>query len=162
MGLRGRLPNFIRKFLENRNVRVRIGNTLSEMFLQEEGVPQGCILSVILFIIKINSLAECIKKAISSSSFVDDFGICHRGQNMKFIERQLQNCINKVQDWADENGFKFSRTKTVCIHFCNKRKLHPDPVLKINDTIIPVVKEAKYLGLMFDHKLRRGWCGRAV
>ena len=37
--------------------------------------------------------------------------------------------------------------------FCNKRKLYPDPVLKLNDTVIPVVKEAKYLGLIFDHKL---------
>ena len=85
--------------------------------------------------------------------FVDDFGLCYRGQNMDVIERQLQQCISKVQDWADDNGFKFSKTKTVCVHFCNKRKLHPDPVLKLNDTVIPVVKEAKYLGLIFDHKL---------
>ena len=153
MGLRGRLLHFISNFLQNRKFKVRIGNTLSEMFTQEEGVPQGSILSVTLFIIKINSLAECIKKGIDSSLFVDDFGLCYRGQNMDVIERQLQQCINKVQDWADDNGFKFSKTKTVCVHFCNKRKLHPDPVLKLNDTVIPVVKEAKYLGLIFDHKL---------
>ena len=50
-------------------------------------------------------------------------------------------------------GSNFLKQKTVCVHFCNKRKLHADPVLKLNDTVIPVVKEAKYLGLIFDHKL---------
>ena len=42
---------------------------------------------------------------------------------------------------ADDNGFKFLKQK-LCVHFCNERKLHPDLVLKLNDTVIPVVKEA--------------------
>ena len=120
MGLRGANTPFYQQLLQNRKFKVRIGNTLSELFTQEEGVPQGSILSVTLFIIKINSLAECIKKCIESSLFVDDFGLCYRGQNMDVIEQQLQQCINKVQDWADDNGFKFSKTKTVCLHFVTK------------------------------------------
>ena len=38
-GLRGRMPLFISKFLENRNFRVRLGSTLSDHFGQEMGVP---------------------------------------------------------------------------------------------------------------------------
>ena len=48
-GLRGRIPQFISKFLENRYFRVRLGSTLSEPYEQEMGVPQGSILSVTLF-----------------------------------------------------------------------------------------------------------------
>ena len=44
MGLRGRLPLFIKEFLNNPHFRVRIGTTLSDLFAQEEGVPQGSIL----------------------------------------------------------------------------------------------------------------------
>ena len=51
-GLRGRMPVFISKFLENRNFRVRLGSTLSDPFEQEMGVPQGSILSVTLFSLK--------------------------------------------------------------------------------------------------------------
>ena len=69
------------------------------------------------------------------------------------IERQLQRSLNNLQTWADNNGFKFSSTKTVCIHFCNSRKIHPDPFLTMNNTPIPVVKETKFLGLIFDYKL---------
>ena len=57
-GLRGRMPIFISTFLDNRNVRVRIGSTFSDPFEQEMRVPQGSILSVTFFSLKINSLAK--------------------------------------------------------------------------------------------------------
>ena len=41
MGLRGRLPNFIKAFLTDRKFQVRIGTTSSDIQQQEEGVPQG-------------------------------------------------------------------------------------------------------------------------
>jgi hypothetical protein len=52
-----------------------------------------------------------------------------------------------------ENGFKFSSSKTLGMHFCNKRGLHPDPELKLYNSLIKIVSEAKFLGLLFDNKL---------
>ena len=49
---------------------------------------------------------------------------------MNTLERQLQLCLIKIQKWADENGFTFSQTKTVFMHVCNIRKLHPEPTLE--------------------------------
>ena len=69
------------------------------------------------------------------------------------VVRVLQLCFSKIQKWADENGFKFSQTKTVCMHFCSLRKLHPEPTLTLNDLAIPVVQEHKFLGVIFDNKL---------
>ena len=45
-GLKGRLPHFIGNFLSNRNFKVRVGTTLSDLQGQEEGVSQGSILSL--------------------------------------------------------------------------------------------------------------------
>ena len=72
---------------------------------------------------------------------------------MHSIERQLQHQLNKIQQWADENGFRFSLTKTVCVHFCQCRGLHADPELYLGQSEIPVVEETKFLGLIFDRKL---------
>ena len=72
---------------------------------------------------------------------------------MKNIEFRLHICLNKVKIWATENGFKFSKTKTQCNHFCQFRDLHPDPVLNIYGSPIPVVEEAKFLCLLFGTKL---------
>jgi len=153
MGLRGRMPLFIKDFLTDRRFKVRIGATLSELHRQEMGVPQGSILSVTLFSVKINNIVKTVKTGIDNSLFVDDFAISCKSKNMATIERQLQLCLNKIQTWADQNGFKFSQSKTVCVHFCNKRKLHLDPVLKIYGHEIPVVEQVKFLGLIFDQKL---------
>ena len=68
-----RIMNFISKFLENRNFRVRLGSTLSDHFGQEMGVPQGSILSVTLFSLKINSLAKILSQNVQGSLYVDDF-----------------------------------------------------------------------------------------
>ena len=44
-GLKDRLPNCIDNFLSYRCFKVRVGTTLSDLQGQEEGVPQGSILS---------------------------------------------------------------------------------------------------------------------
>ena len=150
IGPRGRLPSFIDNFLQDRTFKVKVGTTLSDLHNQEMGVPQGSILSVLLFSIKINKIVKCLKPGVDCSLYVDDFLICYRSKNMHTIERQLQLCLNKIQTWADENGFKFSKSKTVCMHFCQKRGLHPDPSLTLDGTPIPVVEQTKFLGLIFD------------
>ena len=72
---------------------------------------------------------------------------------MCIIERQLQLCLNKHQQWATNNGFRFSKTKTVCMHICQKRGLHLDTQLFLDQSPIPVVEETKFLGVIFDRKL---------
>ena len=60
LGLKGRLPIFIQSFLEDRTMQVRVGSTLSDLYDQEQGVPQGSILSTTLFNIKINNIVTCL------------------------------------------------------------------------------------------------------
>ena len=66
-GLRGRLPNFISNFLSDRSFNVRIRSTLSDTFNQEQGVPQGSILSSTLSNIKIYNIVKYVNHTDSSS-----------------------------------------------------------------------------------------------
>ena len=129
-GLRGRLPNFIFNFLKDISFKVRVGSTFSDSHPQEMGVPQGSILSVTLFSVKINSITQCLKPGVDCSL-----------------------CLNKPQQWATDNGFRFSKIKTVCMHICQKRGLHLDPQLFLDKRPIPVVEETKFLGVIFDRRL---------
>ena len=72
---------------------------------------------------------------------------------MRTIERHLQQCINRIEDWATNNGFKFSKSKTQCVHFCKLRRIHSDPILYLYGSQLPVVEESKFLGVIFDRKL---------
>jgi len=117
------------------------------------GVPQGSILSVTLFCFKINSIIKAVCPVVDYSLYVDVFLICYRSKHIHIIERHLQRSLNKLQEWADTNGFKLSTAKTVCVHFCRLRKFHSDPQLLRNGSPIPVVEEVKFLGIIFDRKL---------
>jgi len=90
------------------------------------GALQGNILSVTLFSIKINSLAKVLN---------DNFLICFRGKNMNIIKGQLQLCLNKIENLAMVNGFKFSSSKNLACTFSTKEE------------------PTKCLGLLFDSKL---------
>ena len=153
IGLKIRLPIFVQNFLSKREFKVRVGSTLSEAHNQEQGVPQGSIFSVTLFSLKINNIVKCLNPGVDCSLYVDDFLICYRSKNMNTIERQFQLNLNKIQKWSTENGFKFSKSKTVCMHFCHLRKAHNDPILTLDGTPIPVVEENKFQGVIFDRKL---------
>ena len=73
LGLRGRLPTFIENFLADRVMQVRVGSFLSDYYDQEQGVPQGGVLSTTLFSIKINDVVKCLGNLTDCSLYVDDF-----------------------------------------------------------------------------------------
>ena len=67
-------------------------------------------------------------------------------------------------------GFKFSQSKTVCDHFHKKRGILDAPDLNLNGQKIEVVRETKFLGVIFDQKLSfiphlkalKTWCLKAL
>ena len=94
-----------------------MGSTLSELHEQEIGVPQGSILSPALFSIKMNNIVKAVLNGTDCSLFMDDFALCVSGKTLNRVKRAMHLCVNSVQKWVTENGFKFSTSKTVCIHF---------------------------------------------
>ena len=92
-------------------MQVRIGFSLSDYYDQEQGVPQGGVLSTTLFSIKINDIVKCFGNFTHCSLYVDEFCNCYRSKSMETIERQLQQNLNKIKKWATSNGFKFCKSK---------------------------------------------------
>ena len=119
LGIKGRLPQFIEGFLSNRKFRVH--TTFSSVKNLEEGVSQGSILAVSLFKIKINNITKELPPGIDGSLYVDDLMICCKSKYIHTIERKLRLGLKKISRWATVNGFKFSETKTKCVHFCQKK-----------------------------------------
>ena len=84
---------------------MKIGSTLSDFHVQENGVPRGSILSPVLFNIKINDIVKAVLKDSASSLFVDDFDLCLRDRLLPSVIRRHQLCVNSVNKWVQENGF---------------------------------------------------------
>ena len=152
-GLRGNMMRFINSFLSERSIKVRVGNSISSAFRQEEGVPQGSVLSVTCFAVAINNILEAIPAPVKGSLYVDDFALYCTGYDAVSTCRYVQKAIDSVSKWADEHGFKFSTSKTVAIRFTRLRKVEEVPTLTLKDNILPFEKEIKFLGMTFDEKL---------
>ncbi|GBO07700.1 hypothetical protein AVEN_137422-1 [Araneus ventricosus] len=130
-----------------------MGNFYSDHFIQAEGVPQGSVLSVTLFIVHLSQILSHLPSSVHGNLYVDDLQISCQGSKMHLIERQLQNAVNKLVAWCDKNGHSISPEKSRCAHFCRKRNLHFDPVISIRNVAIPVVNDIRFLGVIFDRKL---------
>ena len=65
---------------------------------------------------KINNIVKTLNPGVDCSLYVDDFLICYRSKNMHTIERQLQQNLNNIQEWATRNVLNFQNQKLyVCI-----------------------------------------------
>ena len=153
--LRGHLPAFIRNFLSNRKIRVKVENTHSEEHHLAEGVPQGSVLSCTCFALGIDGCLTNLPHGVKAALYVDDLVIYYSGSNTSTIERRLQMAIKKLEKWCDETGYKFSPAKTVAMHICRKRECPKTAhQLTLYNEAITCKEEHRYLGLIVDNSLR--------
>ena len=85
IGIAGRTYNWIKDFLLDRFIQVRIGKALSGRYRIENGTPQGSVISPILFSIMINYVFSKVQGDIGRSLFADDGALWKRGKNIDHI-----------------------------------------------------------------------------
>ena len=61
MGIGGRMYNFVLDFLSGRRFCVRVGSEVSDGFDVVQGVPQGSVISPVLFNMMVNGVFESLK-----------------------------------------------------------------------------------------------------
>ncbi|XP_075167662.1 uncharacterized protein LOC142239777 [Haematobia irritans] len=153
--IKGNMAAFISNFLKDRTFCCLIGNTYSNYFNLENGVPQGSVLSVTLFLHAINSVFMNITKGVKALLYADDLVIYSSGRKISTIFKRIQNTIKKLESWSDITGFQFHQEKTVGIKFSRRRKSgFPDDMrLTLYGEEITFVDRHKFLGVTFDEKL---------
>lgn len=63
---------------------------------QEQGVPQGILLSVLLFAVVINAIASSLPDCISNSMYVDNLPVMFAASRTSVVERLAQRALNRV------------------------------------------------------------------
>ena len=112
-GIQGDADRWITSWLAGCRQRVCINQTTSDWTPITSGVPQGSVLGPLLFLIYINDLDNNIISKISK--FADDTKLCHRARHPEDII-ELQEDINKLEDWANKWKMKFNVDKCAVIH----------------------------------------------
>ena len=118
-----------------------------------KGTPQGGVLSPVLWNLAFDEVLTLVEgTAIKAFGYADDLALVGRGPDLKTNISQLQTVLNRVTDWGNSQGLKFSPSKSVAIAFTRKHKLKVTD-LRINDSLLEWSKTVKYLGVVLDSRL---------
>lgn len=149
-GVPEHLTKLIQKFLQGRQFRVKLENQKSTWRPSAAGVPQGSLLSPILF----NIYAADIPRPEGTimGLYADDLVLMATDRNTNFATRILQNGINEIEEWYNRWKIKINATKSKAILFSKKLR-GPDERITIEDTELIWEPAATYLGLEMDKKL---------
>lgn len=149
-GIRGRMGRFIADFLRERTFRVAIGNLLSTLRVMESGVPQGTILAVTLFLVRMTEVKRYIPKGVGLKLYADDILLFAHGKSAVYVRKKIQEAVANVETWTQFLGFELASTKSSIIHICRRnRHEERNPVLTEAGEI-QNVKHARLLGATFD------------
>ncbi len=152
LGISGKMFRWVKEFLYGCSIEVRVGNTFSASFLVDNGMPQGSVISPLLFSIMIDDVYNNIGQGIGKSLFADDGAMWKRGRNVEYVVKQLQETIKRVEQWSLEWGFKFSAEKTKTLFFTRK-KIEAEVKLYLYGKELERVESFKCLGVWFDARL---------
>ncbi len=114
---------------------------------------KGSVLSVTLFGLAINGIADSLPPDIHCSLYVDDYSITYASPRLDVAERHIQLALNRVTRWVDSHGFRFSSEKTLTIHFSRVRGAFREPDLYLYDRRLRVVEQTGFLRVIFDSRL---------
>ena len=144
------LINVIQTFLLGRTFQVKLNDSLSSIKGIRAGVPQGAVLSPLLFNIYISDIPKSAKTSLSL--YADDIAIFSANKNVKYAYCELMRHIHLLETWLLTWRIKININKSCLIPFTWKRNINLPPIQFYND-MIQWTNSAKYLGVTLDKKL---------
>ena len=110
-GISGRLFLHIHSFLSNRYARLKIG--LCGVWLDSEvGTSAETRLGLLLFIMYLCDVPDCI-----SPKFADDLAGIVVGKDKEFVEKEMQEKVNKLIEWVSKADMMINSSKTTVMLF---------------------------------------------
>lgn len=150
----GKAWAWLRSFLTDRRFRVTSGRCASDWYDATAGVPQGCVLSPLLFAIFINDMDEDTLRVLLSL-FADDgvaWPVLQPRMQYRTQMRLMREFGDRMTKWSRQWRLQFSTSKTQLVIFHNRRDDPPDTrPIRICGSDISSVDSQRYLGLIFDH-----------
>ena len=148
-------------FFQNRVSVIFINSTFSMSFDIETGVPQGGVLSPVLFSIFINDILKSPtiykKTEVYSNLFADDLASSCSAKSIKKINLTLNLFLNKIEKWLFKWRLEMNGKK--CQYILFGRSTKKDEIkLKLFNDFIPKVAQTKFLGVTLDSRSNFSKC----
>jgi hypothetical protein len=152
-GVSGRVSEWIRDFLSNRQQRVKVNGTLSDWTRVISGVPQGSVLGPVLFVLFINDLPDTVESLCSM--YADDTKIYNR-VNTSDDHKVLQKDLDTLVEWAQKWQMKFNAGKCKVLQLGQRQQNFKYEMEAANGESVEIETTSceKDLGIMIDNELK--------
>ena len=140
MGIRGKLLNVIRDFLQDRKFRVSVEGQFSRFITILSGIPQGSVLGPLLFLIFINDLPNFVTSDIKL--FADDVKIIGNALDRCIIDHDLKGLELWSSIWLLDFNYEKCKVLHTDINTNNRFEY------TLNGQVIKVSDQEKDLGVL--------------
>jgi hypothetical protein len=143
------LIKWLESYLTIRTQTVRINGQESDIGKLTLGLPQGSVLSSLLFILYIND-SEFAVKYSELYLFADDMVLYKRIQSID-DSKALQSDLTRLVSWATRKELEFNIKKSYVLHLSKKYNKYYN--YKIGDNTLTITSIQRDLGVFIDSEL---------
>ena len=140
--------NWFRSFLSERSQRVKIGSSTSPALRLVSGVPQGGILSPIIFTLYTADM-ELWLKTSKLFNFADDTTTDNKGKSLMEIKNRLEEDARNVLAYMASNGLVANQSKTEFLVLNSKEK-NPLTEITVGNSVVLRTDHTKLLGIIIE------------
>lgn len=153
-----RLVLIIRDFLSNRAFRYRAEGSLSAPHPIRAGVPQGSVLSPLLFTLFTSDFPIFRPSPLKThvALFADDTAIYCSSRQAAPIYKSLQCAADILGSWFRKWRIEVNPDKSAAVLFRRRGEFPPAHSISMLGTTIPWERKVRYLGVMLDSGLTFG------
>ena len=153
MGFEEKTLGWIESFMCNRKQSVKVGQTLSQPVTVNTGVPQGSILSPLLYLLYVSDMPEQIDNS-KVISFADDTTLIITARSVSELKKKAEKEAAKTLQYMGNNGLVANADKTGLLVIRPKAVKEEEPLsIKVGDSIVVESSSERVLGLQITSSL---------
>jgi ribonuclease HI len=147
-----KIVNIVARLFMGRCIKVRSGSTYSSPRTLWQGLPQGSVLSPLLYNIYTHDLEQSVSSFCNVLQYADDLVLYTSEQSIDKAANNINSALSYLKHWLDEHGLTLSPSKSCTVTFTRKRSIPRSNVLYGRE-IIPSRESVKFLGVILDGRM---------
>ncbi|VDI02236.1 Hypothetical predicted protein [Mytilus galloprovincialis] len=149
-GIKDKIWKWIENFLKDREARCNINKYQGQWFKTQIGLPQGSVISPLLF--NIFSIDIFAKISSNKCKFADDGTIWKTGKDKHELVKELHKDINSIHEWSTKWRINLSIEKTEFCVFSRNGMTKEHIKIMLQGKELKYNPNPKIVGLTLDEK----------